>query len=317
MIKYSIIIPTYNAASYLSKCLDSVLNQDREDYEIIIINDGSTDKSEDIINQYRNEKIKYYYKENGGVSDARNYGIDKVEGQYFLFVDADDYVSKNLLNTIDRETKKDPDIISFNISLRDKFDRLTGEVKKPVFDSLTGQQAIIRFINNSKMFDTPVAYVYKTSYIKSNDFKYAKGRVHEDFGLTPLLIIKASKVISISNNLYFYVQHDNSITSDISPEKLSKKAWDMLYHFDYLYLNVNSDIDISDKAKKLFNSFIANAVISKSSSLKGDTLKEYIKELKNRHVPSLLLNDTISRKVKKLLMTLNIGLYLKLFAKRR
>ena len=89
-----------------------MLKQNFEDYEIIVVNDGSTDNSEDIILKFNNSKIKYYTKENGGVSDARNYGIDKASGQYFTFVDADDYVSNNFLEVIDFHIKPEIDILS-------------------------------------------------------------------------------------------------------------------------------------------------------------------------------------------------------------
>src|SRR5690606_27236654 len=115
MAKYSIIIPVYNAEPYLSKCLESVLKQNFEDYEIIVVNDGSTDNSEDIILKFNNSMIKYFTKENGGVSDARNYGIDKAKGQYFTFVDADDYVSNDFLEVIDSNIQSEIDILSFNM----------------------------------------------------------------------------------------------------------------------------------------------------------------------------------------------------------
>lgn len=317
MAKYSIIIPVYNGGPYLRKCLDSILSQRYDDYDIVIVNDGSTDDTEEIIKEYDNDKIRYYKKENGGVSDARNYGVDKVESEFFTFVDADDYVSNRMLSIIDKNLDADNDMLSFNISLNDKFGKVIKEIRKPVFNDISGERAIVRFIEKGELFDTPVAYVYRTKYFKENGFKYAKGRVHEDFGLTPLAILKAKSITGISDYLYYYVQNDNSITQTIDPAKNAKRAWDMLYHFDYLYLNVNNDVNISKNVKKIFNSFIANAVIYKATTLKGKELREYIGELRNRHVSSLLLNDTMNRILKKLVVKCSVNLYLNLFAKRR
>ena len=100
MKKFSIIVPVYNVENYLEKCLDSLINQKHNSYEIIIINDGSTDNSQRIIDNYKKKYpklISSYKKGNGGLSSARNYGIEKSTGEYLLFVDSDDYISENCL----------------------------------------------------------------------------------------------------------------------------------------------------------------------------------------------------------------------------
>ncbi|MBE5805366.1 MAG: glycosyltransferase [Clostridiales bacterium] len=99
MIKVSVVVPVYNVENYIEKCLNSLVNQTLEEIEIIIVNDGSTDNSENIIKKYSEKyfkKIKYLIKENGGLSDARNYGIKYATGEYIAFLDSDDYVSFDL-----------------------------------------------------------------------------------------------------------------------------------------------------------------------------------------------------------------------------
>ena len=100
----SFIIPAYNSANIIKRTIDSILNQKNDlEYEIIIVDDGSTDDLYNKIFKYyfnKKEKVKYYYKENGGVSEARNYGITKASGDYIIFVDNDDYINENLLNDI-------------------------------------------------------------------------------------------------------------------------------------------------------------------------------------------------------------------------
>ena len=94
--KVSVIVPVYNVEKYLSKCLDSLISQSHENLEILVINDGSTDHSEEIIRGYTQkypDRIKAFQKENGGLSDARNFGVDRATGDYIGFVDSDDYVS--------------------------------------------------------------------------------------------------------------------------------------------------------------------------------------------------------------------------------
>jgi glycosyltransferase involved in cell wall biosynthesis len=306
MIKYSIIIPVYNKEKYLKRCIDSVLNQYYKVYEIIIIDDGSTDKSEDIIKYYCDERIRFFSKKNGGVSDARNYGITKACGKYFTFVDADDYVSDKLLSTIDRYIEDDIDVLSFNIVIDNDYSE-----EKPAFYTTSGEKALTNLIKSTKMFDTPVAYIYSVKYFLDNGFKYVEGKLHEDFGLTPLTIIKANKFKSIQEFLYYYIRNGEGITGD--KLTLKKKAWDVLYHFDFLYSDVNKDKNISKETKRIFNSYIANATIRKVADLINKEQDEYILELKKRNVSSLLLEDNIFRIIKKMLIKLNLKMYVKVF----
>ena len=107
--KFSIIVPVYNCQDYIARCIESVLNQNTKDMELILINDGSTDNTKEIIKQYakENELIKIINKKNAGVSRARNDGLKKATGKYVLFLDADDYLSENYIKEIDSiETAK-------------------------------------------------------------------------------------------------------------------------------------------------------------------------------------------------------------------
>lgn len=102
-MRFSIIVPVYNVQDYLKKCLDSIVNQDYDDYEIVLVNDGSTDGSAKICEQYAEiyKCIKYYVKNNGGLSDARNFGIEHARGQYCVFIDSDDWIAQGCLRKID------------------------------------------------------------------------------------------------------------------------------------------------------------------------------------------------------------------------
>ena len=105
-MKFSVIVPIYNVEKYLSKCFDSILNQTYSDFEIIAVNDGSPDNSQEIIDQYKAnypQKIKAFTKQNGGLSDARNFGIQRADGDYLLFIDSDDYINPVLLQRLANE----------------------------------------------------------------------------------------------------------------------------------------------------------------------------------------------------------------------
>ena len=117
-ILLSLIIPVFNSQNTLVECLDSILNQSYNSYEIIIVNDGSTDNSQQIIEQYAilyPSIIKYVTKDNSGIGGARNVGIDKATGQYLGFVDSDDYVASNYFTVIEKIVKsQEPDLIIFS-----------------------------------------------------------------------------------------------------------------------------------------------------------------------------------------------------------
>lgn len=113
----SIVIPVYNAEDYLRRCLDSILEQSYRDIEIILVNDGSKDDSSEVCKYYQNldSRIKYFYKENGGASSARNYGIDKARGEFITFVDADDWLSNDAIEVQSSHMRSDKlDLLIFD-----------------------------------------------------------------------------------------------------------------------------------------------------------------------------------------------------------
>ena len=116
MPRFSIVIPVYNTEEYLDKCLSSVFGQSFSDFEVIVVNDGSTDSSEKIVSDYMKKysNLKFFCKENGGLSSARNYGVSLCSGDYILFLDSDDYFETGLLEVLDREVS-DCDIVRFGV----------------------------------------------------------------------------------------------------------------------------------------------------------------------------------------------------------
>ena len=130
-MKFSIIIPVYNVEPYLEKCLDSVTNQTYKNFEVIIVNDSSPDNSQKIIDKYvkKDKRFKGYIKENGGVSSVRNYGLQKVSGDYILFLDGDDYIDISLLEELSKKIANQyPDIVRFSLSTVTEKNELIKEI---------------------------------------------------------------------------------------------------------------------------------------------------------------------------------------------
>ena len=102
-MRFSIIVPVYNVEKYLAKCIESILNQTNQDFELLLVNDGTKDNSQKIIDEYvakYPDKVYGFVKENGGLSDARNYGVERAKGEYIIFIDSDDYVDDELLEKV-------------------------------------------------------------------------------------------------------------------------------------------------------------------------------------------------------------------------
>lgn len=310
MIKYSFIVPVYNTEKYLKKCLDSLVNQTYKDFEIIVVNDGSTDKSSNIISKYQKKykNIIVIDKENEGLSMARNRGVQKSSGKYIIFVDSDDYVSNKLLEEVDKKID-DSDILRFQIATEDEGYTKINEYHEEVFESMCGYDAF-KYLSSYHFVEPAWCYVIRKNYYIENKFSFKKGVYHEDFGLIPYVIYKARKVKSIDFIGYYYIQRNGSIMNNNDYKKTVKKAFDMLEQYKTMRLfakNINRKNNLDD----YFLSYISNSVIVKARELKKDEKKVYINELKKLNVFDGVLVNTRIRRFKKYLMKHNLNLYLK------
>ena len=304
MPKFSIIIPVKNTEKYIKKCIESIKKQTYKDYEIIVINDNSTDNSMNIVKEYKDITIIENDIKGIGPSRARNLGVTKSKGEYILFLDSDDYYEEKLLENINKELDEKYNIVRFEI----KYDGIEKELKK-CQKTETYENGIEAFekICTYSIVESPCCYAFNREYFIKNKFKFKENTLHEDFGLIPLIIIKAQKVKCINYVGYNYVIHPNSIMTSNTYDKILKKTKDFLEHYKYLMRE-------SRKIKgnlKTFQSYLANSVILKSTNLKGKEYKEYITELKKIKVYDKLLEDTIGRKIKKRLIKINPKIYYK------
>ena len=214
----SIVVPVYGVEEYLAKCLDSLINQTANNYKILVINDGSKDNSQVIIDKYTKaypDKVKGYIKENGGLSDARNYGLNYVDTPYVMFIDADDYVENDMVETCLKEIKdNDVDMVVFGY-YQHYVTNNTYEIINPKFEGIYNLKN-----NPSILKDTANAAwnkIYKTSLFKDNNIIYPKGYLYEDLGTTPKLILKAKNIKYIQKALYHYlVDRPNNITRQVN-----------------------------------------------------------------------------------------------------
>ncbi len=305
----SIIITAYNAEKTIEKCLNSILDTQYNDYEIILINDGSIDNTEKIVELFASDKIRYYKKVNTGVADSRNFGIDKARGDYITFVDSDDYVSSNYFEGIDKYINEGVDIIKRKgIIVKENKEE---KIKGAIFDVTTGEDAFNKLCFTDIYLDTLWSYIIKKSLFIDNNLFFEKDRYHEDFGLLPLLILKANKMVSLDNYVYYYVQTDKSIMREKNMDKTIKKAKDALYHYDNI-INTVENYNLSNFTKENVRIYCTNAILLKVNELNGKEQKWYIQELKNRKVYRNIKVRNIKQLIKKILLLINIKLYLKI-----
>ncbi len=219
MIKVSIIVPVYNSDKYLKKCLDSIQNQTYKNYEAIIINDGSTDNSSKIIQEYINdERFKIINQNNHGIGYSRNLGIKKAQGDYICFVDSDDYIELNFLETMLAKIENDNLDIVVCDYIENHSDNFQKTIKVCEFQNTTIDDSPDLLININK---APWNKIYKKEII--SNIKFPEKLKYED----TQFICEALKDAKIGKNnefLYHYVIHNESETTT-----MDEKVFDIIY----------------------------------------------------------------------------------------
>lgn len=289
----SIIIPVYNMEKYLEVCLDSVINQSYKNLEILLIDDGSTDSSAEICLEYakRDERIKYYKKENGGLSSARNFGLDNYNGEYVGFVDSDDVIDKDMFKILYNNIKKAKADLSICEVVRFKDEPkfvISNDCK--IYD----REDVLKIILEDKIIcNFAVNKLYKREIIK--DIRYPIGKVQEDVGTTYKFIKNAKKIVYTSSQLYGYYSRDNSISKTLNKkfiydyfEMIEKRAIDLrdCNVDDYLVLNkvnviLGIFIDLSVNRNLLKDKEVLEFMQKKYEELKVLNTKD-IKKLNTR-----------------------------------
>ena len=220
-MKYSVIIPVYNAERTLRRCLDSLVDQSFDDYELLLINDGSTDGSDAICREYANAhpRVRYFAKENGGVSSARNLGLEQATGEYILFVDSDDYVAETYLMTInDAVSETRPELLIFGAASAGMEHRIwiTGAYYK------SDECGIAERVANAMqryLFSSMVSKCFKSEILRQYSLHFQEGlAIGEDQCFLFEYAMHIQSLKSIEEVLYFIDTDDtNSLSRKARP----------------------------------------------------------------------------------------------------
>ena len=274
--KISVIVPVYNVEKYLEKCVNSLINQSYTDLEIILVDDGATDSSGAMCDELQklDRRIKVIHKVNGGLSDARNTGIEIATGDYITFLDSDDYVHPDLYQNLYRLIiEKDCDVAICNYEYVDE----EGKGVYPISDVLkdeviTGKEALNKLMLDEGNFYYVTAWnkLYRKEIFK--EIRFPKGKVHEDEYVAHRVLDKCSKVVTTKEVYIYYVQRQGSITNKGINVKKLDCAWAFYDRYKYC-------MEIGEKE-------VANYALRQSyavvlTCIEGLDKKTYKKEIKD------------------------------------
>lgn len=249
----SIIVPAYNVEKYISKCIESILNQTYEDFEVLLINDGSTDNTLNICNEYakKDSRIRVINKENGGLSSARNKGIDFAKGDWISFIDSDDYIHQCMYEILYRNIIfYDADIsmcnykkvYNENINLENVDYKYSEDIK--IFNKIEALNQL--YIEDNTNFVIMCNKLYKKELFRN--LRFDIGQIHEDQLIIHKILFKCNKLIYNNIPLYYYLQREGSIMN----QEFNIKKISILRAFEdriLLFYKNNMD-DLQHKAEK-------------------------------------------------------------------
>ena len=246
--KVSVIVPIYNVEKYLKRCVDSLINQTYKNLEIILVDDGSPDNCPQLCDEFSNidSRIIVIHKKNGGLSSARNAGLDIFTGDYVVFIDSDDYIAENMIEKmVESNINIDADIVVCDYYL--DYTSFLKKQKHYKHKRIVSNSQKFKMLYNSR-YAIPTVVAWNKLYKRNifNTIRYDNGKLHEDEFMICKLLNNANKILYIPERLYYYVQRDGSITS-----KFSLKSFDKIEAFDLRikYFQDNKLYKFIDEAK--------------------------------------------------------------------
>ncbi|MDU7455582.1 glycosyltransferase [Clostridium saudiense] len=305
MVKLSIIVPVYKVESYIEKCINSILKQTINNFEIILVDDGSPDKSGEICDRYAkmDSRIRVIHKENGGLSSARNEGLKYCIGEYVTFVDSDDYLcyDKAYEEMYDLSKKEGSDIVSGNcIWYYSDNNNCPMDRNMEVFkrSPMIGEEFFLASLKSDRTYAPVWLNIYRRSLLTENNIIFKEGIHHEDEEFTPRIILKANLISIYNKEFYVYVQRENSITNT----KLNKKNGLDMINICYDLNSIISEIK-NRKLKIYFKEYLAFMSIKSIYKYKIIGVKKEIKKMIFKNSKSFKL------KIKSLIIILNENYY--------
>lgn len=317
----TIIIPAYNVENYISECLESIVNQTYKNLEIIIINDGSTDRTGEIIESYVNKysNIKYIYQNNKGVSNARNLGLSHANGEYIMFIDSDDYIDVDLINNMVKKSKQNDADLVITGHIRVSEDSL---IKKEIInldeysDNIYSREEGINLLLRLKIKGYLCDKLFKKDILIKSGFYLEPNRYIEDWLPVFRYVLNCNKIVFSNQSFYYYRQRSSSALHTINEKLLD----------DYIYAVKNIDdfleknkLEVSKKCKQVFEAETFYSIARYFYIINNNKYKDKIKlykdfsiyanNLKIRLNKSFYLNNLIDIKLKMKIFLWNLRIF--------
>ena len=306
----SIVVPVYNVELYIEKCIKTILNQTYENFELLLINDGSNDESGFLCDKYLklDSRVRLYHKANGGLSSARNYGIKKSFGKYITFVDSDDYIERDYLETLYttlKEKNVNIAVCPYSIIRGEKIINIGNGYKSEL---LSTAGSLSRMLLEQGFTVSAYAKLYRKSLF--NDISYPEGKVYEDNATTYKLFLKCNEIAYNNKSIYNYCIRSNSITT----KSFSIKNIDYITITDSACNEILKHYPSLEDECKYRKAFVRLTILKKMMGANiEDNLVHYQDEiivyLKTRY-DILLKNKFIDNKIRLPMILLRINLFL-------
>ena len=311
--KISIIVPVYNVEAYLERCVESILKQTYTNLEILLVNDGSTDKSGELCDKLalRDHRIRVIHKENGGLSDARNRGIDEASSNLIGFIDSDDYIDEDMYETLYRQMVAS----KADLSMCGHYDVYHQIPEKQVAEIKTWElmpEEAIKMVMEAKILSvTAVNKLYKKALFEQLRFRI--GKIAEDAFIMVDLIHQCSKIVATNEKKYYYVHRENSITT----QKFSLKFLNVIEAYEQNAKIISENYpDLYDVAIMRINwaYFYVLDRLLVDNDFKDKVLEDRLISYLKKNKRSILMDSrfTRARKMSFLVLCLSRKLYLKI-----
>ena len=269
MSDISVIVPAYNAEKYIKKCIDSLIHQTKKECEFIIINDGSTDSTEEIVKSYKDKRIKYFKNKNQGIGKTRNFGIEKATSKYIMFLDSDDYLAKNACELMfNKAENEDLDVVICDF-YKEYDNGNIEEMKMPDFENSSLKENPDIIIEHL----SPWAKIYKRDLLVKNNIKFVENLKYEDAPFVIEALDQAKKIGKVNEYLNYYLVHTNSETT-----VRDRRCFDILKIIDKIRTYTNGKDYLTEKIDKLTVRMITNYTIQQRVQESKQVAMEFIDE---------------------------------------
>lgn len=306
-MRFSIIVPVYNVELYIDRCLESIVSQDFSDYEVLLIDDGSTDSSSNICDKYAamHNNFLVFHKENGGVSSARNLGLLSAKGEYIIFIDPDDYIEKNSLFLIDKEILANKsDLIIYGTAkhiIQDGTEKMVNnyDYNESVIINTGHNLGWKKYILSKRLIFNVCSEAFKRSIIKDNSIVFPPIKNGEDafFSFNYLNYVNKISIIPYTLYHYMHIIGDSSATQRYYPEYINERNQVLSQALKFINFDKQLSVYLYNDYVNLLHYFIIKTLFHKDNKMNLLEKRHFVKKLMNSKEVKEAIKFSIKKKM--------------------